>query len=46
MEIIDDLVAEQERLDAVLAGLSEAEWLTEMEHVRAGVLDGAGQEAG
>jgi uncharacterized protein (TIGR03084 family) len=29
MEIIDDLVAEQERLEAILAGLSQEQWLTE-----------------
>ena len=29
MEPIDDLVAEQERLAAILAGLSEQQWLTE-----------------
>jgi len=29
MEVIEDLVAEQDRLDAILAGLSEEQWLTE-----------------
>jgi uncharacterized protein (TIGR03084 family) len=29
MEVIEDLVAEQERLAAILAGLSEEQWLTE-----------------
>jgi hypothetical protein len=43
--------AYRERATSVLlpgsnGAIAEAEWLTEMEHVRAGVLDGAGQEAG
>ena len=29
MEVIEDLVAEQERLEAILAGLSQEQWLTE-----------------
>lgn len=29
MEVIEDLVAEQDRLDSILAGLSEEQWLTE-----------------
>jgi uncharacterized protein (TIGR03084 family) len=29
MEVIEDLVAEQDRLESILAGLSEEQWLTE-----------------